>query len=266
LHLQRVPNQGRYPLLKICMTSISEVLQRLEIILAWAKENQSPQGYFAALYYQMTKAVAGGIDANIFENGTRMERLDVNFAQRYLDAWDGWQSGRPISKAWKVAFEATENPNVPVLQHLILGVNAHINLDLGIAAAQTRPKDAIFGLKRDFELVNATIGNLVDDTQNRLAHIWLPFRWIDWLLRTEDEGMINFSIKMARGAAWQSATAIAFAPNLEAEHKLVEGLDAAVAGFGNKLLYPGYLISFGLWLMRKSEMGTVAEKIEFLLT
>ena len=247
------------------MASISEVLQRLEIILAWAKENQSPQGYFAALYYQMTKAVEAGINANMFENGTRMERLDVIFAQRYLDAWDAWQQGKPVTKAWKVAFEATEDPSVPVLQHLILGVNAHINLDLGIAAAHTRPKDAIFGLKRDFELVNSAIGTLVDDTQNRLARIWLPFHWMDWLLRTNDEGMINFSIKMARGAAWQTATAIAFAPNVEAERNLIKELDAAVAVFGNRLLHPGYFIGLGLWWMRRWETGTVSEKIDLLL-
>jgi hypothetical protein len=214
----------------------------------------------------MTKAVAAGIDANMFENGTRMERLDVNFAQRYLDAWDAWQQGKPTTKAWRVAFEATEDPKVPVLQHLMLGVNAHINLDLGIAAAQTRPKDAIFGLKKDYELVNSTIASLVNDTQNRLARIWLPFRWMDWLLRTDDEGMINFSIKMARGAAWQTATAIAFAPNIESERKLIQELDAAVAIFGNKLLNPGYWIGVGLWWMRRSETGTIAEKIELLLT
>src|SRR6202008_4811607 len=93
-------------------------------------------GYFAALYYKVTSRVRDGIHNGEFEDGARMEKLDVLFASRYLDAYTKWRNGQQPSLSWQTAFESTKRSSVLVLQHLLLGMNAHINLDLGIAAAE----------------------------------------------------------------------------------------------------------------------------------
>lgn len=247
------------------MQSISEVITRLEQIIEWAKEHQSPLGYFAAVYLKMTLGVRDGIEQGLFENGSRMEQLDVRFAGRYLEAFDAWQSGQPCSAAWKTAFEATAHGNHAVIQHILLGINAHINLDLGIAAAQTRSGDAIFGLRKDFDRINDIIAALTDRVQERMADIWLPFGLVDYLLRTEDEGWVNFSIRISRGAAWKAATALAFARQSETEKALIRDLDTAVAVFAQKIAAPGFWINIGLRIMQRSEKGSVKEKIETLL-
>lgn len=247
------------------MQSISEVIVRLERIIEWAKENQSPLGYFAAVYLKMTLAVRDGIEAGLFENGSRMEQLDVRFAGRYFEAFDAWQAGQPCTQSWQTAFEASGQEHLTVLQHILLGINAHINLDLGIAAAQTRSGDAIFGLRKDFERINDIIAALTDQVQERLADIWLPFSLFDYLLRTEDEGWIHFSIRVARGAAWKAATALAFARQSETEKGLIRDLDSAVAFFAKKMVAPGFWIRTGLRLMRRGERGSVREKIETLI-
>lgn len=118
------------------MTTIDEVLARLEAVLADAQANGKRTGFFAALYYQMTAAVKKGIEDGLFVDGPRMERLDVLFASRYLDALEAWEAGRPCTAAWKVAFESTRRGSLLILQQLLLGINAHINLDLGIAAVE----------------------------------------------------------------------------------------------------------------------------------
>ena len=247
------------------MQSISEVITRLEQIIEWAKENQSPLGYFAAVYLKMTIAVRDGIEAGLFENGSRMEQLDVRFAGRYFEAFDAWQAGQPCTQSWQAAFEASRQEDFTVLQHILLGINAHINLDLGIAAAQTRSGDAIFGLRKDFDRINDIIAALTDRVQDRLANIWLPFSLLDYLLRTEDEGWVHFSIRVARGAAWKAATALAFARQSETEKGLIRDLDSAVAFFAQKMTAPGFWIKIGLRLMRRGERGSVREKIETLM-
>lgn len=247
------------------MQSISEVITRLEQIIEWAKEHESPIGYFAAVYLKMTLAVRDGIEAGLFENGSRMEQLDVRFARRYFEAFDAWLAGKPCTQAWREAFEAARHEHFTVMQHIILGINAHINLDLGIAAAQTRPGDAIFGLRKDFDRVNDIIAGLTDQVQERLADIWLPFGLLDYLLRTEDEGWVNFSISVARGTAWKSATTIALTQQSETETALIGGLDAAVSFFAKKVEKPGFWINMGLRIMRRSERGTVRGKIETLM-
>lgn len=246
------------------MFAISDVLIRLESIIAWSREHESPAGYFAVLYYRMTQAVKAGIDGGRFENGARMEQLDVTFAGRYFDAFDAWRAGRPISNCWRVAFEATQDPDVTVIQHLLLGINAHINLDLAIAAAQTRPRDAIFGLHKDFDTINSIIAGLVDQMEECLADIWLPLKRLDVLLRSEDEGWANFSINAARHASWRVATALAFAPDAATEQFLVGETDRGVAFLARKLLRCGFWMRLGFRLMRYCEKGSVPEKMEVL--
>jgi hypothetical protein len=247
------------------MHSISEVITRLEQIVEWAKENESPLGYFAAVYLKMTIAVRDGIEAGLFENGSRMEQLDVRFAWRYFDALDAWRAGQPCTQSWQTAFDASKEERCTALQHILLGINAHINLDLGIAAAQTRSGDAIFGLRKDFDRINDIIASLTDRVQEHLADIWLPFRLLDFLLKTEDEGWIHFSIRVARGAAWKAATALAFARQSETEKKLILDLDTSVAFFAKKITTPGFWINTGLRFMRRGERGSAREKIETLM-
>lgn len=247
------------------MQSISDVIFRLEQIIEWAKEQQSPLGYFASIYLKMTIAVRDGIEEGLFENGSRMEQLDVRFAMRYFEALDAWQAGQACTNSWRLAFEATSNEQYTVMQHILLGINAHINLDLGIAAAQTRSGAAIFGLRKDFDRINDIIEGLTNRVQERLADIWLPIGLLDRLLRTEDEGWINFSIRVSRGMAWKAATALAFARQMETERALIRDLVAAVAFFARKITRPNVWINIGLRFMRRGERGTVREKIETLM-
>ena len=87
-------------------TSIDQVIQDLEQIVQDAQQEQSTMGYFAALYLLVTKQVKAKIDEGFFDNNLRMERLDVVFASRYLDAYNDYKAGKPVTQSWQVAFEA----------------------------------------------------------------------------------------------------------------------------------------------------------------
>jgi hypothetical protein len=89
-----------------------------------------------------------------------MERLDVTFANRYLTAYAQFRSGELPSRSWLSAFLATASSEPLVLQHLLIGMNAHIGLDLGIAAARTCPGDALAPLQRDFDRINTVLATL----------------------------------------------------------------------------------------------------------
>lgn len=128
-------------------TNIREVIQILDIIIADCKQKQSRLGYFATLYQLMTKAVAAGMDKGIFENNARMEQLDVVFANRYLQAYFDYSNQLPVTTSWQTAFDAAGRNDLIVVQHLLLGINAHINLDLGIAAADICTVDNIQDLQ-----------------------------------------------------------------------------------------------------------------------
>jgi hypothetical protein len=92
------------------MRTLDEVVARLDQILAETIQNRSRLAYFASLYRSMTLAVKAGIRAGRFQDGARMEVLDVAFAQRYVDAYDAHKQGRRPTGSWAVAFRAAESP------------------------------------------------------------------------------------------------------------------------------------------------------------
>ena len=62
--------------------TIEEVLEALDTIIAQTLEEGSRVGYFAAVYRVVTAKIAEGIATGFFDDGERMQRLDVTFADR----------------------------------------------------------------------------------------------------------------------------------------------------------------------------------------
>ena len=114
--------------------NIEEVISILDLIITDCTKRNDPLGYFPALYKKVTIEVKKGIEENFFDDGSRMEKLDVVFANRYIEAYYNYQQNIPTTKSWEQTFISSKNYWLIVLQHLLLGMNAHINLDLGIAA------------------------------------------------------------------------------------------------------------------------------------
>src|SRR5690606_12551437 len=92
------------------------------------------------------------------------------------------------------------------LQHLLLGMNAHINLDLGIAAAEISTKENIHQLKNDFIKINEILSAQVDEVQFGLSSIWNPLKKILSKTGKFDNYLVDFSMKIARDGAWNFAS------------------------------------------------------------
>ncbi|TNE60124.1 MAG: hypothetical protein EP344_07935 [Bacteroidetes bacterium] len=245
------------------MNTIADVLARLETIIEENKAANSPLGYFPVIYHLMTAGVQQRIAEGAFDDGPRMERLDVVFAQRYFDAYDAWKKGRPTTGAWATAFSAAQDSNLTVLQHILLGINAHIHLDLGIAAATIQPGPDIQLLQQDFGRINQLIESLVDPVQDRLAEIFPLFRLLDWALRTWDERFANQIIGLGRAGAWKVATTLATLEGTVQEQAILE-LDKGVVLLGSRIHNPGRWLAPAFRLACLAEMGSVGAKIEKL--
>jgi hypothetical protein len=244
-------------------TSITEVIQELDNVIDWCVEKKSRIGYFATLYKKMTVAVQQGIQQNRFADGKRMERLDVIFANRYLSAWKAYTTKQPCTNAWCAAFDASESNKLIVLQHLLLGINTHINLDLGIAAAETAGDTDINLLKSDFEMINDVIAHTSNDVQETLCRIWFPLRFINRISNNREDAVINFSIKTARQASWSNAVALSLAKG-QARTNHVNFLDNGVVAVANRIKAPGMYVSMLLWPVLKMEDKEVSKIIKTL--
>jgi hypothetical protein len=243
--------------------TIVEVLARLDEIIESAQRRESRLGYFAALYRRVTAAVARGIELGSFDDDARMEAFDVRFAQRYLDAYAAYARNAPLTDSWRVCFDATPDRAPIVLQHLLLGINAHINLDLGVAAARTAPGAALQSLRGDFDRINDLLVSMVDEVEADLARIFSLLRPLDWLAGRAEERLIGFSVGAARAHAWRFAEQLAAQRHAEQQASIAR-IDQWIASFGRKLHRPPHASRFALRLVRLGERGSVSEIIEVL--
>jgi len=244
-------------------TNIEEVLAQQQAIIEWAKMQQSRVGYFAVLYKKMTLAVQQAIVAAQFEDNSRMEKLIIHFANYYLQAWNGYLNKQTICNAWHSVLDACENKNLVLLQHLILGINTHINLDLAKAAVQTSPGESLEALKNDFEKINDIIASLTQQVQTCLEKIWWPLKLLTDITNNRHKAVLNFSISNARKASWANAMALSLVQGAMKENHILF-MEKTVIEITKKIISPGRLTLFLLKPVLWMEPEEVSEIINIL--
>ena len=243
--------------------TIPEVIMALDSIIYWCRKHNNRTGYFSTLYRSMTVGVQTGIARSMFEDAARMEKLDVIFVNRYLDAWHCYQQKKGCSQGWQTAFDASASNNLAVIQHLLLGISTHINLDLAIAAAETGHGSDIFLLQKDFEKINDVIASLTEATYDRLCRLWFPLRLLGRITANKHDAVVNFSILKAREASWTNAVAL-FNCSGRARESYIHFIDGGVATLNRKIIQPGRYINFLLTPVLYMESRNIAGNIQLL--
>lgn len=215
-------------------TTIDEVILALDEIIEREISLNSPLAYFPALYRIVTVRVKNGLTKNEFKDPLQMEQLDVHFANRYILAYQNFISGKPVTGSWRITFE-TNNKNLLILQHLLLGMNAHINLDLGIAAAGIMEGKPLAGLKNDFNAINRILAEMSDKVQSNIGKVSPLIGLLDRLAGNSDAILVKFSITEARDGAWKSANEFHASAN---NKPLLVLRDKKISVLGLALIYP----------------------------
>jgi hypothetical protein len=219
-----------------------DVLAQFDVVLDWAKTAPSRVGYFAAMHRRVTSALISAINDGIFDDGTRMERMIVEFGTRYFDALRAWLSGgATVPASWKVAFDSADRPRMIVLEHLLMGMNAHIRFDLPVTTATVVPEKHLQSFRPDFEKVNSVLDKLVDRDRLGVDHVSPMIRHIDMLGRRTDY-MIDVALAGAREQAWGVATRLARLPKSE-RTAMVHTLDDSVAKEVRSVIRPDCLVA-----------------------
>lgn len=218
-------------------TTIDEVLQQLDTIIEETVNENNYLGIFAFVYRRTTAQVKVAVENKRFEDNPGMESFDVTFARFYIDAYNDYKKGLPISNSWKIAFDAGKE-RLTIIQHLLLGMNAHINLDLGQTAAKMVPGKQIQGIKDDFMEINEVLKSLTDEMQKRLGKVSPLMFLLDWLGKRSDELIANFSMVKAREQAWRLAEDIALLETDQEKIERIKEADQNVAAFGSLIIDP----------------------------
>ncbi|MFF3313870.1 DUF5995 family protein [Streptomyces sp. NPDC002952] len=189
--------------------NIDDVVDELAGIVREASRTSDRVGYFAALYRQVTVEVRTAIHGGLFDDGARMDRFDTYFGNRYFDAYDAWRRDRSGPRCWRETFGLLDDVDTIIVQHLLLGVDAHINLDLAIAAARTSQGEDIHPLRRDFLLINDILGRVALAVQDSVDALSPLMSLLDKVGGRTDEQILDFSVRQSREEAWYNAVLLA---------------------------------------------------------
>lgn len=186
------------------------------------------------MYRSVTRDIQGAIRSGFFDDGHRVEQLATTFADRYVDAYRAWSAGLQPTASWRVAFEAAESRRRRmIIQHLLAGMNAHINLDLGIVAAKVAGDDP-GGLYADFLRVNHILFAKLDALQGALGTVSRRMAIIDRIGGTLDERIMRLAIDHARDRAWDFTLELLETP--ATAHQLIAERDRSTAQLGASIL------------------------------
>ena len=210
--------------------------------MAAARSRGDRLGWFAAMYGQTTRTVRDQVAAGRFDDPERMCRFVERFAARYMGPLAAWQAGLPVPKSWRIAFQAAGERDTVILQHLLLGINAHVNLDLAVVAAESCPGDEIEGLRDDFLRVNDILGALMPGVRACIGRFSPLLDVLDRVGGGEDDEVLNFSVKVARDEAWSQALTLAPVDDPTRRQAMVDSLDRRVAVLGKLVATPGSLL------------------------
>lgn len=243
--------------------SIEQVLKQLDVIIEETIVENNHLGIFAYVYRRTTAQILDAVKSGRFEDNARMEKMDVIFANLYIKAYYDYKSEKPVCDAWKISFDA-RNKKISIVQHLMLGMNAHINFDLGQAAASASSGKSIESLKQDFMEVNYVLAELTDVMQKKLGKVSPMMFLLDWIGHRSDERLTNFSMKKARDFAWKLAEDIATSTENEKAER-IQKADKNVSKLGKILANPpGITLNFLSKLVSLTEEKNIGKIIEIL--
>ena len=121
------------------------------------------------------------------------------------------------------------------MQHLLLGINAHINLDLGIAAAQTTGDDALADFEQDFNKINEVLAAMVADVKAAMGKVSPLFKLLELIGKGKEDKLVSFSINLARDGAWLFANEYAAAVQKD---DVIKDRDKVIATLAEKIMNP----------------------------
>lgn len=171
--------------------------------------HDNPIADFNNLYLTITRRILERDRSGDFRDPHFLNRLDVEFAIRYLDALRSFGVGGATAApaAWRVLLGRYNDASLRSLPCAVAGVNAHINFDLAFALVATWRKlghAAHAGPQHhDYLLVNEVFADEIPGLRRRYLTGWQ--RCVDAINGTFDDWYQNVLVECTRAQAWERA-------------------------------------------------------------
>jgi hypothetical protein len=160
---------------------------------------------FVGAYLTITSAMGEAIEAGQFMDGPWVRSYLLHFARLYIEAFRAFEHGdlEHVPTAWRVAFELSARGEGMAIQHLLLGVNAHINHDLAIALVRSGIDPDRPMRYDDHTGVNEVLKRTTNTLQDHVERLYSPaLYFLDEVFGQWDEEFSCLMVDKARETAW----------------------------------------------------------------
>ncbi len=220
------------------------VMERMQALLdGWSAAGDRRE-VFLRCYSMMTANMHGGIDRGDFSDAAWVARLLHRFAEYYFEALSQWEASPAVTPpVWRLAHQSTRHPDATVWQHLLLGVNAHINYDLVLTVHEILkpewpklPPGDRDGRFADYCRVNQIIADTIDAVQDDVLAPAMPVSAIlDRLMGRLDEYLISRLITAWRDRTWSFAVELLEAADDETRNAIVARVEDKAMRIGSQI-------------------------------
>lgn len=217
------------------MTNQPPITAKMLALVQEMEKAADQRAIFLNCYLLMTQNMLKAVDASEFNDSAWVGYLLERFAQYYFDGLTAYDEKRATTSAvWQLAHRTAGEPERYVLQHLLLGVNAHINYDLvltlvdvlepewaGLTAVQQAERQV------DYCQVNEIIRITIDTVQDDVVEAYSPVMdLVDKTLGPLDEWLISRLITNWRDEVWDTAVALMTTRETAVRQQLLHQIEA----------------------------------------
>jgi hypothetical protein len=205
-----------------------------DLIDQWESDSDH-RSIFLTCYRMMTENMLAAVERKDFKDPPWVEKLLMHFAEYYFNALQAYdQDPHSAPQVWQVAHNFTRNPDAWALQKLLLGVNAHINLDLVLTLGEILEtewellsEDERASRFWDYCYVNDIIAQTIDAVQDQVLEPAMPWMdLVDKIFGNQDERLISRMLTSWRDKVWDYAMILLAAKATGEQVKLIEQVEA----------------------------------------
>ncbi len=188
---------------------------------------------FVTAYSETTGRLQDWIRRGRFHNNDLIAHYVLSFANAYRQALVNYENGRPLPEAWRLSFDASRAGTGPIIQDLLLGINAHVNRDLPFAALDAGLDVGSERCHQDYLSINGTLREAIPSIRHRVVAIYQPGLFLIgcvWGKRIDNEVARGF--QHARTNSWAAAVTLDSARSASERKRIKKRIEdrAAVAG------------------------------------
>ena len=217
-------------------------------------------GYFPAMYSCVTDRIADSIGHGGFADGGNVDEFASTFAAYYTQALE---RKVPRPRCWQASWDVAGDRGLLIVQHLVLGINAHVNHDLPLAvvALCERRGQPLEALHHDFDAVNDVLESTLGDVLDRLDRV---SRWTNEAASLGGGQVFNFSLRRARAQAWEAAQRL-YALDAAGRRRYEADLDELVTVLAYLITHPAWPLRPLVWTASRFEMHDARKVTAVLL-